>query len=279
MTNLLSADRMRLRKSRLFWATLLLAALLTVPPFQSELSKAGLICDPTEGWAVDEALFQSTMVHALILAAFIPLFLGADYSDGTIRNKLIAGHRRGNVYLSALFSSLLAALCLTCVSVGANALQAAATHGLIGMDRRSFALYMLSSVCCAMAFCSLYTLVTMLISNRSYAIVGCAAVLIVLFFLSSYLESILIRAEIERDILDIVNGKPVWSEPYVNPAYVGGWKRTVCEWIIDFLPTGQGSQLSNLEAERVSRFPLLSALFVLLTSGIGLLGFRNKDLK
>ena len=44
MTNLLSADWMRLRKSWLFWVTLALAALLTIPPFRAELSEAGRIC-------------------------------------------------------------------------------------------------------------------------------------------------------------------------------------------------------------------------------------------
>ena len=38
MTNLLSADWMRLRKSWLFLATLALAALLTIPPFRAGLS-------------------------------------------------------------------------------------------------------------------------------------------------------------------------------------------------------------------------------------------------
>ena len=54
--------------------------------------------------------------------------------------------------------------------------------------------------------------------------------------------------------------------------------RAVLECVYDFLPTGQGSQLSNMESDRVVRFPAHSLLFILLTSGVGLLSFRKKDI-
>ena len=279
MTNLFAADWMRLRKTWLFWAMLALAALMTIPPFRAALSEAGRVCDPAEGWAIDEALFQATMVHAMILTAFVPLFLGVDIHDGTIRNKLIAGHRRGGIYLSDLLVCMLAVLCLTAVSAAAYALQALATHGRIGMDLRRFADLVLASVLCVMAFVSLYVMLSMQISNRAYALLACIVALIVMIAVTAGLERALHQAEVARDVVDFVNGEPVWSEPYLNPAYVGGWKRAVCEWIVDFLPTGQGSMLSNMEADRVARFPSHSALFFLLTTGIGLLAFRKKELK
>lgn len=279
MTSLFSADRMRLWKSWLFWILLVLSALLTVPPFREALSEAGRIGDPTEGWVIDTALFQATMVHGISLAAFVPLFLGADYHDGTIRNKLIAGHGRSSVYFSALASCALTVLCLTAVSAAGYALQALATHGILGIDTPHFALCVLSSVGCTMAFVSLYVVLSMLIDNRAYALLACIVVLLAMVFVSGRLERVLLQSEIARDVVDFVDGQPVWSEPYPNPAYVGGLKRAVYQWIIDFLPTGQGSQLSNLEAERVSRFPMHSALFVLLTTGVGLLGFSKKDIK
>ncbi len=279
MTRLLSADQMRLRKAWLFWIMLAAAALLTVPPFREALSEAGRIGDPSEGWAIDAALFQATMVHGVSLAAFIPLFLGADYHDGTIRNKLIAGHSRSSVYFSALGVCAITVLSLTAASAAGYALQAVAAHGIIGTDTPHFVLCVFSSVCCAMAFGSLYVVLSMLIDNRAYAILACIGVLFAMVFVTGRLEHALLQAEIARDVVDFVDGRPVWSEPYPNPAYVGGLKRAAYEWIIDFLPTGQGTLLSNMGADRVSRFPMLSALFIVLTSSIGLLGFRSKDIK
>ena len=147
------------------------------------------------------------------------------------------------------------------------------------MDLPRFARCVLASVCCVMGFVSLYVMLSLLISSRAYALLACIAVFFAMIFISGGLERALSQAEIARDVVDFVNGEPVWSEPYRNPAYVGGWKRAVLEWLVDFLPTGQGSMLSNMEAERVARFPLCSALFFLLTTGAGLLGFRKKELK
>ena len=278
MTNLLSADWMRARKTRLFWVLLAAAAVMTFPPFRAELSEAGRICDPAEGWVIDGALFQAVMVHAMTLTAFIPLFLGADYHDGTIRNKLIAGHSRGRIYLSGLCTCMLIVLCLAAAAAAANTLQALATHGVIGMDAAHFALHVLASVCCVMAFASLYVMLSMLISGRAYALLACICAFAAMMFVTAGLERVLSQAEIARYVVDFVNGEPVWSEPYLNPAYVGGTKRAVLEWVYDFLPTGQGSQLSNMEADRVVRFPAHSLLFILLTSGVGLLSFRKKDI-
>ena len=71
MTNLLSADRMRVQKSWFFWVALLIAAAVTVPPFREELSVAGRIGDPSEGWVIDDVVFQSIMIHGKIGRAHV----------------------------------------------------------------------------------------------------------------------------------------------------------------------------------------------------------------
>ena len=62
------------------------------------------------------------------LCAFLSLFLGREYGDGTLRNKVTAGYRRGQIYLAYLLASLavgllfLAAFLLPFVVMNAAAL-------------------------------------------------------------------------------------------------------------------------------------------------------------
>lgn len=57
---------------------------------------------------LDGGLFSFAALGVFALAAVVPLFVGSEYSDGTIRNKVVVGHRRGAVYLSMLFTSVIA---------------------------------------------------------------------------------------------------------------------------------------------------------------------------
>ena len=49
----------------------------------------------------------------LILAAGISLIVGAEYSDGTIRNKLIIGKTKAQIY----FANLIASIVPSCLAV------------------------------------------------------------------------------------------------------------------------------------------------------------------
>ena len=104
MTNLLSANLFRLRRSRLFWLSLLLTTAAGVwQPLQTWL-------EYQRKFPLDAVFFVYAMLIGLLLSVFLSLFFGAEYSDGTIRNKLAAGHTRVSVYLANLITAVFAAL-------------------------------------------------------------------------------------------------------------------------------------------------------------------------
>ena len=49
-----------------------------------------------------------TIILSSIPSFFISFFMGSDYEEGTIRNKIIIGKKRRDIYLSNLLISFLA---------------------------------------------------------------------------------------------------------------------------------------------------------------------------
>ena len=104
MLNLLSAGFVRLTKSRLFW--LLIAAETAWSAFLA--------------WLL---YYYGNIKENLYLSIFMPMFylcvaeavlcgfyIGTDYSDGTVRNKIAVGKTRESIYLSNLMICCLAGL-------------------------------------------------------------------------------------------------------------------------------------------------------------------------
>ena len=115
MMNLLSVDWMRARKAWFFWVMLIIAAAVSMLVFQENYSMIIAEIQDGKSWPMESAFFQFPILTGALLSAFIPLFLGADYSDGTIRNKLIAGHQRSSIYGSYLLTTLISSCILNVV--------------------------------------------------------------------------------------------------------------------------------------------------------------------
>lgn len=56
-----------------------------------------------ESLTPDSTSFAFVFFVPILLSCAAPLFIGSEYSDGTMRNKLIVGHKRYNIYLSEQF--------------------------------------------------------------------------------------------------------------------------------------------------------------------------------
>jgi len=109
MTNILSANFLRLKKNKVFWGGLLLMAAWGV------FMPVKLHMDAVQsGYAdnIENGLFACALFIGIIIAVFCSLFIGTEYNDGTIRNKIIVGGRRWQIYLANAVVSTVVGLVL-----------------------------------------------------------------------------------------------------------------------------------------------------------------------
>ena len=273
MRNLLSANFLRLRKSVLFWGLLAVmfafGAFFTLQHLNHYLK-----------WGAKFYLTIDLFTYALLLgfgmAVFIPLFFGAEHSDGTFRNKLMAGHTRLSIYLSHLITSIAVA-----ISAAAAYVLPVLAVGLFiyeppALEPGTLILLALGTLALLAAYCALYTLVAVNFSRKSTAAVICLLGMAVLYLAAGNIEIPLMHPEyLSMEVLD--SGEVIPGEP--NPRYVGGAQREALETLYDILPTGQSLQYMRADAAHPERLPLYSLVVVLASTRAGVLLFRKKDLK
>lgn len=97
MSKLLSANFIRLRKDKFFWIGMIfmLAAGISFPVMRyMDMRQTQTINN------IDNGFFGCALFIGIVMAVFCSLFIGTEYSDGTIRNKVIIGQKRVSIYLA-----------------------------------------------------------------------------------------------------------------------------------------------------------------------------------
>ena len=275
MAKLLRANLSRLWKSRIFYIGLAFMLLLNV----------FLVLD---GWnygrqgypePLEDMLFQNCIIIGFVSAVVVGMFLGTEYSDGTIRNKIAVGHTRVSIYLANLIVCAAASALLLVISLALGFGLGSFLLDPLGLPMKVLLLYTCIGLLTTVSFASIYTLVAMLSPSKASGAVLCLVLALVLLFATSAVEGTLTEPEMVQDFIMSVDGTPNLGEPHPNPRYVTGTKRAVLEVIYDILPTGQAFQISNNECAHPARLPAFSLLVALVTSAAGALLFRRRDLK
>lgn len=282
MVNLLSAGFLRLRRSRSFWVCLGIMAGAGV--FEAaagwwammDFRASGL---PDAVITLDSRYFIFPFLSGILMSAFCALFVGAEYSDGAIRNKLMAGYSRGTVYLSNLILCVTAGVLLC---LGYIAAVLAVGFPLLGPLHTPMPLILWYTCCSAAttaALTALFTMLAMLCQNKAVTAVTCIFLAYFLLFLGIYLNSRLEEPEVYPPHEYIQDGQIVMAEAHPNPSYVRGAKRAAYQFFYD-LPGCQVVQLAaSIDSGAPPRLPLFSLAVILLSTGAGVALFRKKDLK
>ena len=283
MRNLFSAHLFRLVRARIFYFGM---AALFVMELYLLYSNHGDIVSGTA--SVDNTFFFFTMMGVIAVSAFCGLFVGAEYSSGSLRNKLITGHTKTAVYLSCLLVSGLAAVAFFLCAVAGGLICCLAWQTWFVMDAGRLAGYLAASLGVAIAMASLCTLLSLSISSRSTGVVAALLIVMALLFFGNSISTTLDQPEQIPQITTIFDEEsgqysyvyPDENTPMVdNPSYPRGTTRAVYQVLYDFLPTSQTFQLSRAETETPWLLALWSLLFTVFITAAGLCLFQRKDIK
>lgn len=281
MSKLLSANFARMKKSKVFWVCLLFMIGLGI------FMVAGSYISAKEygGDAfIENTLLTYTTIIGMVIAVFCSLFVGTEYNDGTIRNKLIVGHTRVNVYLANLITCCTASVIFTLGYIAVHlALGLPLLGGFtIGLD--TVALNVLTSLATGIAMASIFTTIAMLNQNRAVVAVVCLVGFLVMLFAASYIQAKLSQPEMweaysytEEDDMGNTTIIEVPAEP--NPMYPRGISRDIYEFLNDFIPTCQEFQYLGYGAYNLWQFALYSGIITLFCGALGIVLFKRKNLK
>lgn len=295
MRNLLSANFARLWRSRLFW--LMEAGVFAWGVLAYYLLKV----NTRNGYPFENGnsyFFNEMTFIGITTACFSGFFIGTEYSDGAMRNKLSVGHSRVKVYLANLVTILcagfaqFAAYTLAAVTVGAM---------LVGAMVWSRLYRPLET--CAISFLSICTsaaiavLISMVVIDKAKAVLVNAMLSVLLLAAGASALKGLMQPEMTQRIYIPGTGEYKYAyednfsddadlviEEVPNPKYLTGTERKVYEYISAALPTSLA--LSCALNENDSGYDRFSGLqvcetlaAVVLISGSGIMIFRKRDLK
>lgn len=279
MRNLLSANLHRLRKSRVFWGCEIVSIVYAV--FLSWVLYMDMKSNGFDH-PLDTGLCQYIVYSGIILAVFCSLYLGSELGDGTVRNKVAAGHRRSHIYLASLLTCGIASLIMALSYLAIYLAISVPCLLPLEADTGTVAAILASSLVLALAYCAIYTLIAMLNSNKAVVSTVCILLAFILFFTGIIIRQRLDEPEsFEIAEYDEETGETIYTGQMENIKFLSSPSRQIYEFLDNFLPGGQGLRLSGMMMPELTFdwvLPLYSLGIVILCTGAGLVLFTRKDL-
>lgn len=274
MSRLLYAGLYRLKKNKVYWSSF--AVILVYGTF-IYVSQYHNMRKYDFEFTLETVFFQFAMLMGVVTAVVVSMNVGTEYGDGTIRNKLVLGLSRTQIYLSNFLIQAIGAVGIT---VCAYLLGCAMGIPMFGMPKLSagmmFQIGIVTILLCV-AYVSIFNMITMNISSKSNAAVFCILLAFGMMFFAAYLINCLSQPEyIEQMVMK--NGQMV-TETVKNIHYLTGMKRELYQNLSELLPSGQAMHVAGMTIAHPVRMMVYSLVVTVVTTicGIGL--FLKKDIK
>lgn len=279
MGNLLRSGLCRLFKNKFYLAFLVFVLVFSVWLLLYNYEAMSYFKNPVPP---DEHFFEAASCAPFVFAAFVPLFAGREFSDGVIRNKILAGHTRLAIFSAAVLSSAVGCILVLLVYALPQVTLGFLLLGLPTMPER-LALSFLGLVILSAFWAVLLTAAVYLVQNKSVCIVAFFALITVMKFITGPINENLNRSETywvpvyEGDYTEYT--EPVEFVETENPYYIDGSERARLEFVSRIDPAGQFFLLSSIENDRPELTCLAGAVECAIVFAAGELLFRKRNIR
>lgn len=288
MYKLLNASFSRLRKNKIFLGlvilTIIIAAFMLISEYLDKVKYSSVFGISSN--TTDILLTNFINIIGFFIAIFTSLFVGAEYSDGTIRNKIVAGHSRKNIYLSNLIVSIVVGLILEFIYLIIISIVAIPLLGSIQMTFSQFAFILLDMIMIIIVYSSIFNFIALICSNITISTVSSLLLILIMFVTDMFLSPTANSTEyIQKNKVMDEQGN-ITYEIVKNEDYPGKIIQTTCKTIINFNPVSQAIEISgnkiNMNEEDFNNmkvYPLYSLGLIIIITAIGIYLFNIKELK
>ena len=295
MGDLLASDFARLIKSQVFRGVLIFCVESII--FEVIINRINNDLNRT---LLDGLLSTNFIIIGILLSVFIGLFIGSEYSDGTMRNKLIAGNSRANVYLSNFIICTIAGFIIQAVNFITISVISVSLYGL-GIfpltpqnikritnitERQLVGFYIVA------AYTALFVMLTMLICSKPIGTATVMVLAVVMLISGMSIDSAVSeydpsKVTDETSSISSESESVEYQNEYMITTYrsnskkeLSGFKLKAYLTLDKVLPTAQSQKLTKHNAlKNPDDYALYDIIITFVSTFLGIIVFNRKDLK
>lgn len=250
-------------------------------------------------------MFTVGLYCMFIIPVLIALFIGTDYSDGTIRNKIMVGHRRCNIYLANLITAVIGSEIVLLSGMASSYLAGLIFYKYTYLTAAEIFVFILVSVFVTASLAAICTFIVMSIHSKaggsivavmtSFVLMVSATAVISELQMPSYFtyentetgEMVDLDFPLEEMTFEDLEVAGISSSDMDNLQFVSvedqyavtGVKRKIFKWIRKATPGAQYMMLSEWNNDFNKTSIVWSSVFIIVTTAAGMLLFWKRDLK
>ena len=285
MNKLLKAEFYRLKKEKVFLLLIILTCVLAPFTLYKYFDNSGIII-------LDRIMVEYLyMYFGLFIAFFVSMYVGKEYTEGFIRNKIVVGHKRSNIYLSNLIICIAVGLIANIIYIGIVFLIGTKLFG--GLQKLNLFQSIAYTSLIIVAYCTIYNFITMLCKDASVSLVTSVIIFIIMFVATMFVSAKLMEKPYIKITQYNEKGEVEFIDKEINPDYPSETTIKIYKVINYLLPTGQSTILQNACAETIapdeyeinqvkqylSEMPFYAIFEIVLLNIIGLFIFKRQELK